>query len=69
MAKQSIINLKRYTRLISYACNTLSIKETGKEEWVLTEEELKFVQKIRKDTLQAKKEGKTLVWETPFDYD
>ena len=69
MAKESPPNLHRYTQLITYACNTLEIRESVKEKIDLTEKELEFVRYIRDETNKAKLEGRTVIWETPFDYD
>lgn len=69
MAREAPPNLHRYTALISYACNTLSITEGAKEKIDLTEKELKFVQYIRNETNKAKLENRSVIWETPFDYD
>lgn len=69
MAREAPPNLHRYTALISYACNTLSIAEDVKEKIDLTEKELKFVQYIRNETNKAKLENRSVIWETPFDYD
>lgn len=69
MARETLPNLHRYTALISYACNTLEIRESVKEKIDLTDEELEFVRYIRNETNKAKLEGRTVIWETPFDYD
>ena len=64
-----MMTLKRGTALITYAYNTLDIKKGDQEKLILTEEELHFVQYLRKETIKANKAGKPITWETPFDYD